>query len=85
MHEDEVLTTCLAYKARIGNITVEVRACLAPETLKGGGAASEVNACEVFALGAYLTDERAAAGQEVDNAVGQTGFLVQLHEVVVGE
>ena len=85
MHEDEVLATRLAHQSRVAHVAVEVGASLAPEALEGCRGTREVNTGEVLALGAYLADEGTAARQEVHDAVGQAGFLVELHQVVVRE
>ena len=85
MHEDEVLAARLADESRIADVAVEIGAGLHPKTLERGRGAGEVDAGEVARLRGHLADEGAAAGQEVDDAVGQSGLAVELHQVVVGE
>ena len=83
MYEDEILATGLAHEARIAYVAVEVLTGLLPETLERSRGACEMNASEILRLGSHLANQGTAARQEVHYAVRQSGFLVELHEIVV--
>ena len=85
VHKDEVLAARLADNLGIGAVVGYVVADGFPEVVEGAGGAGEVDAGEVLVGEGHLADERAAAGQEVDDAVGQAGLLVYLHQDVVRE
>ena len=85
MHEDEVLAAGFAHEARVADVLAEVLASLTPQRVERVGGTREVDAGEMLRLGGHLADERTATGQEVHHAVGQSGLLVELHQVVVRE
>ena len=83
--EDEVLAAGFADNLRVGLVVGDIVADGLPEAVERAGGAGEVDTCEVGAGEGHLADERAAAGEEVDDAVGQAGLLVYLHQQIVGE
>ena len=85
MHHDEVLAAGLADNLRVGLVDIDILADGFPEALEGAGTSGEVNTCEVLVGESHLADEGPAAGQEIHHAVGQTGFLVNLHQQVVAQ
>ena len=85
MHEDEVLAAGLSDKTGIADVLVEVLADLLPEGVEGSGGAGEVDSCQVLRCEDLLADDRTLSGDEVDYAVGEAGFLVDLHQIVVGK
>ena len=82
---DEVLAAGLTDNLGIALVFVDILADGFPEALEGGGGAGEVDTREVLVGEGHLADEGAAAGEEVDHTVGQTGLLVDFHQEVVGE
>ena len=83
--EDEVLAAGFTDNLRIGAIVGNIVADALPEAVEGLGAAGEVHASQVLVGESHLADKGAAAGQEVDNAVGQACFLIDVHKDVVAQ
>ena len=65
MHEDEVFTTGLTHQTGVGDVAVEVAACLLPQTFERGGGTCEMDASKVLRLGGHLAYQGTAAWKEV--------------------
>ena len=85
MGKDKVLAARLTDNLRIGAIVGDIVAYRLPEAVEGASGAGEVDTTEVLVGKCHLANQRAATGQEVDNAVGKTGLFVNLHQQEVGE
>ena len=85
MSKDKVLTARLADNLGIGTVVGDIVAYRLPEAVEGASGSGEMNTTEVLVSKSHLANQRAATGQEVDHAVGQTCLFVNLHQQVVGE
>ncbi len=83
--EDEVLAAGLADDAGIGLILADVGSDGQPDGREDVGGAGEVHAAEIGVVEDRRADHRARPRNQVDDAVGHSGLLQHLHDVVGGQ
>src|SRR5213593_3911760 len=85
MNEDEIFSSCLAYKARIRPIFFDVFTDGPPHSLENFRGTREMNPCKVRMIQCDIADRRCIPGDKIDDARRQARCFEQLKDVVIAE